>query len=92
MFKLWWGWRTASQFWSEARIEAPRPTGCQDWQRQFNCAFKKGKDSEEKRENAAKKRKWPGLKKITQNVYHYLFLFFLVVIKAIISLRHFANP
>jgi polyferredoxin len=83
MFKLWWGWRTASQFWSEVRIEAPRPTG---------CTFKKGKDSEEKREKAAKKRKWPGLKKITQNVYHYLFLFFLVVIKAIISLRHFANP
>jgi hypothetical protein len=64
------------------RIEAPRPTG---------CTFKKGKDSEEKREKAAKKRKWPGLK-ITQNGYHYLFLFFLVVIKAIISLRHFANP
>jgi hypothetical protein len=42
-----WGGGGAQQakLWSEARIEAPRPTGCQDWQRQFNFRFKKGKDS-----------------------------------------------
>jgi hypothetical protein len=61
-----------AKLWSEARIEAPRPTGCQGWQRQFN-----GKDSEEKREKAAKKRKSPGLKNNAKRIsfiYFYSFL------------------
>jgi hypothetical protein len=68
-----------AKLWSEARIEAPRPTGCQGWQRQFNCRFKKGKDSEEKREKAAKKRKSPGLKNNAKRIsFIYFYSFFLL--------------